>query len=381
MAITFADATASDVVSRLVAQFETALGETLQPSDERRIFLNQLAQVVVAIAADQNDKGNQNLLRFARGQALDDIGDLFGVERIAAHGASVGLKFTLSEARTSNTTIPQGTRATPDGKTYFATVEDLTIPAGSTEGEVWASCLTAGVIGNGYTAGQIRYIVDNVPFLASVTNTTESSGGADEESDDSLRERIHLAPETMSTAGTIEGYEYHAKSASADVGDVKVYSPVNDATLTEEERAAGAGRVYIYILKADGSIPAEGDPVIDAVSAAVSAKDVRPLTDLVTVSAPSTVFYGVEIAYHISEDDAGRVAEIQEAVNAAVNEYTAWQDSKIGRDINPDRLRRLLLNAGASRVEITKPAYTVVGHANVAQVTGETSITYSGLSE
>lgn len=381
MAITFADATASDVVSRLVAQFEAVLGETLQPSDERRIFLNQLAQVVVAISADQNDKGNQNLLRYARGQTLDDIGELFAVERIAAHGASVRLKFALSEARTADTTIPQGTRATPDGNTYFATTAALTIPAGSTEGEVMAICLTAGSVGNGYAVGQIRYIVDNAPFLASVTNTTESSGGADEESDDSLRNRIRLAPETMSTAGTIEGYEYHAKSASADVGDVVVYSPVNDATLTEEERAAGAGRVYIYILKSDGTIPAEDDPVLAAVKAAVGAKDVRPLTDYVVVSSPSAVSYGVEIAYHIADDDAGRVAEIQEAVNVAVNEYIAWQDGKIGRDINPDRLRKYLLNAGASRVEITQPVYTVVGAANVAKVAGETSVTYSGLSE
>lgn len=381
MAITFADATASEVVSRLVAQFEAVLGETLQPSDERRIFLNQLAQVVVAISADQNDKGNQNLLRFARGEHLDAIGELFGVERIAAHGSTVTLKFTLSEARSADTTIPQGTRATPDGKTYFATTEALTIPAGSIDGEAWATCLTAGAIGNGYTAGQIRYIVDNVPFLASVTNTAESSGGADEESDDSLRERIHLAPETMSTAGTIEGYEYHAKSASADVGDVVVYSPVNDETLTEEERAAGAGRVFIYILKADGTIPTDGDPVLAAVKAAVTAKDVRPLTDYVTVSAPSTVSYGVNFAYYIADDDAGRVAEIQEAVGAAVKEYIAWQDGKIGRDINPDRLRKYLLNAGASRIEITQPVYAAVGSAKVAKVTGEAAVTYSGLSE
>jgi phage-related baseplate assembly protein len=364
-----------------VAQFEAVLGETLQPSDERRIFLNQLAQVVVAISADQNDKGNQNLLRFARGEHLDAIGELFGVERIAANGSSVRLKFSLSEARTSDTTIQRGTRATPDGKTYFATVEALTIPAGSTEGEVWATCLTAGVIGNGYTVGQIRYIVDNAPFLSSVSNTTESSGGADEESDDSLRDRIRLAPETMSTAGTIEGYEYHAKSASADVGDVVVYSPVNDDTLTEEERAAGAGRVFIYILKADGTIPTDGDPVLAAVKAAVTAKDVRPLTDYVTVSAPSTVSYGVEFAYYIADDDAGRVAEIQEAVGAAVKEYIAWQDGKIGRDINPDRLRKYLLNAGASRIEITKPVYAAVGSAKVAKVTGEAAVTYSGLSE
>jgi phage-related baseplate assembly protein len=320
-------------------------------------------------------------LRYARGKALDDIGELFGVERIPAHGATVTLKFTLSEARSADTTIPLGTRATPDGKTYFATTTALTIPAGSVDGTVWAKCLTDGIVGNGFVAGQIKYIVDNVPFLSSVSNTTESSGGSDEESDDSLRDRIRLAPETMSTAGTIEGYEYHARSASADVGDVVVYSPVNDTTLTEEERTAGAGRVFVYILKSDGTTPAADDPVLDAVRAAVSAKDVRPLTDFVTVSAPSVVSYEVELTYHISDDDAERVDEIKEAVDAAVSEYIAWQDGKIGRDINPDRLRKYLLNAGASRVDIVKPVYTVVGSANVAKVSGVAAVTYSGLSE
>lgn len=379
--IKFVDYNSENIVAELVSQFEAVLGTTLQPSDERRIFINQLAQVVVGINANINDTGNQVLLRTASGETLEALGEFWGVERIGAKIARTTLKFTLSEAQSETVIIPVGTRATPDGKIYFATTATLEIPVGSTEGSVEANCLTEGATGNGYTAGQIKYIVDNVPFLSSVENTEETSGGADMESDDSFRDRIRLAPERLSTAGTIEGYEYHARSASADVGDVVIYSPANDTTLTEEERAAGAGKVFVYILKADGTIPSETDKVLTDVSNAVTAKNVRPLTDFVTVSAPEKVSYSIKLSYYISVDNISRVDEIKAAVGQAITEYIAWQDKKIGRNINPDKLRNLILNAGASRVIITTPEYTEVSDRSVSQITGEVTATYEGLSE
>lgn len=381
MSLKFVDFDSETIIAELVSQFEKVTGETLQPSDERRIFLNQLAQVIVGINANINDTGNQVLLRFARGEKLEALGEFWGVERIGAKTARTTLKFTLSAAQSNSVVIPAGTRATPDGKLYFASVSPLVIPSGSTEGSVEAVCLTAGASGNGYTAGQVKYIVDNIPFLANVENTTTTSGGADEESDDNLRERIRLAPERLSTAGTIEGYEYFARSASGDVGDVVVYSPANDTTLSEAERAAGAGRVYIYILKADGTIPEASDKVLADVASVVSAKNVRPLTDFVTVSAPTAVSYSINLSYYIALDNLSREEEIKAAIDSAIAEYIAWQDTKIGRNINPDKLRNLLLNAGASRVIITTPEYTEVSDRSIAQITGEVNATYEGLSE
>lgn len=381
MPIDFVKYNADEILSGLVSQFESVLGVTLQPSDERRIFLNQLAQVLVGINANINDTGNQVLLRTARGEQLDALGEFWGVERIGAKIARTTLKFTLSEAQSGTTVIPMGTRATPDGKTYFATTKALEIPANSTEGSVEAECLTEGALGNDYTAGQIKYIVDNVPFLMSVMNTDTSSGGADKESDDSLRERIRLAPESLSTAGTAEGYEYFARSASADVGDVVVYSPANDTMLTEGERAAGAGKVFVYILKSDGTIPSTTDRVLTDVAAAVSAKNVRPLTDFVTVLAPIKAEYSINFEYYISADNSYRESEIVAAVDEAVNKYLEWQNKKIGRNINPDKLRELLYSVGVSRVVIKTPEYTEIPNTTVPQLTGTVNKTYKGLSE
>lgn len=379
MSIKFVEYDSETIIATLVAQFEKATGETLQPSDERRMFLNQLAQVIVGINANINDTGNQVLLRYARGENLDAIGELLGIERLRASYAKCPLKFTLSAPQTQNITIPKGTRATPNGTVYFATDEMLIIPAGSTVGIVNATATNAGTLNNGFAIGEIKYIVDNVQYLKSVENTEVSKSGTEEESDDSFRERIRLVPESFSTAGCSDGYIYWAKSASADVGDVVIYSPVNDSTLTEEERAAGAGIVKVYILNADGNLPSK--ELIDLVYKSVSAKDRRPLTDKVEVLAPETKKYSINLKYYISSEDEINATDIERKVDQAVTEYVTWQGSKIGRDINPDKLRNLILNAGASRIVMTSPTFLELKDTQVALLDGEIIADLEGVSE
>lgn len=123
------------------------------------------------------------------------------------------------------TTIPAGTRATPDGEIVFATLEDLTIPAGQRTGSVEAECQIEGENGNGFVPGQINQPIDVFPYYESVENITESAGGADRESDAAFYERMRESVETYSTAGPLGGYEYFAKSASALIADVKATSP------------------------------------------------------------------------------------------------------------------------------------------------------------
>ena len=357
--INFVDYDSEKVISELVSQFESVIGETLQPSDERRIFLNQLAQVIVLLKANINDTGNQVLLRTARGEALDAIGELFSVSRLEAGYAKCTLKFTLSAVQSNPITIPQGTRATPDGNIYFATDKALVIPANTLSGEVSATATDSGTANNGYSEGQIKYIVDNVQYLSKVENTTESTGGTERETDDDYRARIRLVPESFSTAGCEDGYKFWAQSV-AGVKDVSVNSP-------------SAGVVNIYITTDDGSTPSQ--ELLTAVDNAVSAKNRRPLTDSVEVKAPTTKTYSINFTYYIASENMGDTSVIAENVAKAVQEYILWQGDKLGRDINPDKLRNLILNAGASRVTMTSPTYTQIGTGEIASLTGSPSIT------
>ena len=52
------------------------------------------------------------------------------------------------------------------------------------------------------------------------------------------------------------------------------------------------------------------------------------------------------------------MTDIAEAIEEAVREYIEWQSSKLGRDINPDYLKGLLMQTGIKRVDITSPTFT-----------------------
>ena len=356
---------AKQLENELIKQFEQAYGDTLYPGDERRIFLMQMVPIILGLKSNINDAANQNLLSNARGQVLDELGGT-KTPRLPAKKATVTMRFTLSAAQQSSITIPAGTRVTPDGKLYFATITALTIPTGQTTGDVKAEATLAGERYNGYVAGQIKTIVDPVPFVASAVNIDTSSGGADIESDDNYRERIRLAAESVSTAGSENSYIYWAKTADANIADVSVDSPIPNV-------------INITVLMKNGEIPEQS--ILDAVLAQVTPRDRRPMGDQVNASAPTVDSYNIDLTYYISKDRSTEEANIRAAIEnpgGAVDQYKTWQCEKLGRAINPDYLRQLMLNAGAIRIDMTAPVYTAVSRDHVAKANLVT-ITYGGL--
>ena len=365
--------TIEDVQSEMIADFEDYMTRidgravTLGRASVHRAIINAAA-VQIYLAMQYADRaGKQNLLKYSYGDYLDNLALLRGVERIPAKAATTTLKFTASAARASAIGIPQGTRvAAPDGTLYFQTTEYAEIPASATTVTVAAECTEAGAAANAVAAGELTTIVDPIPYVASVTNTTDAAGGAEIETDDALKERIYLAPNAYSTAGAADAYIYHAKQYSAAVGDV-VASADHDA-----------GEVNIVFLSSDGSAP--GTEMIQGLTAYLSAKTIRPLTDKVVVAAPANANYSISLTYYISRADSAQAENIQSAVNAAISQYTTWQRS-IGRDINPSKLTAMIIEAGAKRVVVSSPVYTKVNATSVANLSGTASVTYGGLED
>ena len=77
--------------------------------------------------------------------------------------------------------------------------------------------------------------------------------------------------------------------------------------------------------------------------------------------------YDIIIKYWINSSDKNRTTLIQSEVEKAIDEYKKWQRSVMGRDINPDEIIQRLKNAGAKRLEISSPVFTVVGETQVAR--------------
>ena len=80
-----------------------------------------------------------------------------------------------------------------------------------------------------------------------------------------------------------------------------------------------------------GEIP--GEELLNQVKATLDDKRVRPLTDKVTVLAPETVNYTIDVSYYIDRDNETQAGAIQRAVNNAVTDFVQWQKSKLGRDV------------------------------------------------
>lgn len=112
----------------------------------------------------------------------------------------------------------------------------------------------------------------------------------------------------------------------------------------------------------------------------LSQPSIRPLTDQIEVKAPELMSYDLEVKYFINQSDSNRAISIKTRVEEAIRRYEIWQRSKMGRDINPNELIRLILAAGAKRAEIVSPNFTVVGAESVASLHSET-ISYGGLED
>ena len=363
--------TLDDVQSEMVADYEAKYKEvtgrtlTLRRADPETLKLYAVSVQIFQILMHIDMAGKMDLLKYAYGDFLDNLGALRGVTRLPAYPAKATVRFTLSAVQTSAVTIPQGTRVSNGDILYFATDDVAEIAIGSAYVDVPCTCLDDGEVGNGQIAGVLNTLVDPIAYIGSVANTEETTGGSEIESDEDFADRIYLAPGSYSVAGPTDAYIYHTKSYSSSIGDVEVSSP-------------DACEVEVRFLMADNSMPTAG--IISEVQEYLSADDKRPLTDQLTVLAPTGQNFNIDVTYYINKSDTDKAVSIQAAVNAAVAEYIAWQTGTIGKDINPSVLTQMMVAAGAKRVNVVSPAFTTVPTGSVARINTQT-VTYGGLED
>lgn len=361
----FVETDSAKLYTAIIGSLMDNCNEALYPGDERRIFGEALVAVFVSLYSEFNDKMQQRTLRYARGTVLDAIGERYGVARLSASAASATFRFSASVAQTENIIIPAGTRITSDGSVYFATQEVAVLEAGKTYIDLPGVCMEGGEQYNGFAVGTIATLVDLIPYISTVQNTTATSGGDDgepydEAGDERYRERIRLAPASQSTAGPESAYRFFAMSADPNIIDVAVDCPEDEPNT-----------VNLYPLMLGGELPGEDtlQKVVDML-----ADDVRPMTDKVAAIAPQPVEYEVEVKYYCTKADEAATIQMVEGIGGAIDLYNEWQTAALARDINPDQLRRLILapakGTGALRVDVVKPSFTELSKMQVAKLKG-----------
>ncbi len=355
-------------MSAMKEKYRELTGEelVLHEADPIKLVAHADCLLLYQIAQYAERAGKMALLKYSYGDYLENIGALKGIYRIQGAAAKTKLRFTLSANRLGTTIIPAGTRVTASDGVYFSTMEILEIPAGIISGEVSAECRDIGSKGNGYLPGELKVLVDPIPYIDRVENIAVTEGGADLESDENLAERIYLAPSSWSTAGPDDAYKYWVLTYDPSITDVEIRSDI-------------PGVVNICFILQDGNLPAE--TMLEAIAKYLKDKEIRPLTDNVIVEAPEIEEYEVDLTYYINRSDRTRASLIQEQVQKAVAEYTAWQRAKIGRDINPDKLREMMMAAGVKRMDIRAPDFRKISKASIALPAQDLSVLYGGVED
>lgn len=349
------------------AKYKEVTGKTvsLGQADPYRMIIYACALQLYQGMQYADRAGKQNFLKYAYGTFLDNLGALRGITRLQAQPAVTTLRFSIESTLASAVSIPAGTRVANGNEVYFYTDEYAEIAAGSTYVDVTATCTEAGAAGNGFRVGEINVLVEPLPYVTGAQNTVETSGGSDTETDDSLADRIYISASAYSVAGPEDAYVYWTKTVSADIEDVKVSSP---SPCTVDVRFVLTG----------GELP--GEAIIQKVADVLNDSNIKPLTDLVTVGAPTVVSYDIDVTYYIGSSDKAAAVSIQKAVEEAVEAYKEWQSAAIGRDVNPSYLISKIMAAGAKRVDVTGPAYTVIERTEIAQA-GTVTVTYGGVED
>jgi len=252
----------------------------LRDADPKTLLIKAIALIEYQTMQFVDAKGKAELLKSSTGDDLDALAALLGITRQPSKKATATERFTLSAARGEATGIPAGTRVRTQNGQYFNTLEYAEIAAGDTYTDATVQAEEAGTGADGILTGVIDTLVDPIPYIASVTNTTVSSGGLDVEGDYSLTERTFLAPNRFSVAGPKGAYEYFVKEWRSDVADVQITSP-------------SACVVAIYLMFADGTIPDASEKA--SLLSYLDDNIIRPLTDNVVCNDPEEITYNITL--------------------------------------------------------------------------------------
>lgn len=184
------------------------------------------------------------------------------------------------------------------------------------------------------------------------------------ESDTDLRRRIQLAPEGFSVAGPEGAYVFHAIGSDPGVLDAAATSP-------------SPGEVVVAVMSRTGDGTASPE-LIASVAAVLSADNVRPMTDHVTVVSAEIVEYEIEAEIFTF---AGPETEVVLAEAQARIERYIDESHRLGRDVTLSGCYSALHTEGVQRVNLISPAADIVVDRTQATFCTSLTVGYGGIDE
>jgi uncharacterized phage protein gp47/JayE len=285
-------------------------------------------------------------LATSTGSDADSFVNDFGFSRVQAVGSTGPLYFSRATA-TSAATVPVGTQAqTADGTQTFQVTADstnsawngsngYTIPAGTVGITIPSQATTVGSASN-VLANTVTLILSAIPYVNFVTNPSAMSGGADAQSDASLRVAFQNFIASLASATRTA-----INSAIADVPGVVAY---NVGANVNPDGSSHPG--YLTIVINDGT----GNPsstLIAAVQTAVSSV----VADGITFGVFGPAITTANVAGTITVASGYVLATVEAQAEAAVSAYIA--SLGLGVTLAYTRLYQVIYDASPGITEVT----------------------------
>ena len=314
--------------NEIKTRYIEAGGDILYPGDEKEMLLRAALAVIVQVLATVDNALRMQTLRYAQGEYLDVLGEMRGCARIGASAARATVTITTNATGRADI-LPAGTTMTADGQQFYELVEDFAMTGGQQTATAAIRAVQTGSAGNGLLAGTQMHLSMTNAGILSIIVATDAAGGNEQEEDEVYRQRIREYGLASVTTGPEQQYEAVTMAVSSEILDANAVN-------------IDAGEVGVYVILSDDGHAAA---ILQEIQEALSAENVRPLTDKVSVYQAEAVNYTLKVEYKADGSSA-----VSSAIAAAVNEYQEWQDNTIGRAFNPDRLMAAVYQAGATRV-------------------------------
>lgn len=183
--------TYNEILKAMKDSFYESAGENVKNLSDLEARFKAVAGEIFSLSCYGDYILKQAFPQSAAGEYLEKHAALRGITRKTAAAAVGELSFSMEEAREEDVTVPAGTVCSSEEDVYiqFSTDAEAVIPAGSTAVTVAATALGSGAEYN-VPAGVVTVMVNPPEYISAVTNASAFTGGADDEADASLRERV-----------------------------------------------------------------------------------------------------------------------------------------------------------------------------------------------